>query len=113
MAQIEIAETSGRWLEVLRVSLRLGLTSFGGPIAHLGYYHQDVVHRRWLDEQTFVDLMPVAQSMLRGVNAAVVGLLLGALHHPVWTSAIGSSADFALATALASYCCSCGRRRHG
>ena len=41
----------------------------------------------------------LAQAALRGVNAAVVGLLLAALYHPVWTSAIGNAADFALAAA--------------
>jgi chromate transporter len=41
---------------------------------------------------------PVAQSALKGVNAAVVGLLLAALYHPVWTAGILSAADFALAT---------------
>ncbi|MEK6562245.1 MAG: chromate transporter, partial [Candidatus Binatota bacterium] len=41
----------GSWLEVLSVSTRLGLTSFGGPIAHLGYFHDEyVARRRWLDE---------------------------------------------------------------
>src|SRR3954451_1350208 len=43
--------------EVLAVCLRLGLTSFGGPIAHLGYFHDEfVVRRRWLDEKTYADL---------------------------------------------------------
>ncbi len=42
---------------------------------------------------------PAAQSAMRGVNAAVVGLLLAALYDPVWTSAIDSPADFALAVA--------------
>ena len=43
--------------------------------------------------------LPAAQSVLRGVNAAVVGLLLAALYNPVWTSGITSGADFALAAA--------------
>ena len=42
---------------------------------------------------------PTAQAALRGVNAAVVGLLLAALYHPVWTSGITSPYDFALAVA--------------
>jgi chromate transporter len=42
---------------------------------------------------------PAAQAVLRGVNAAVVGLLLAALYRPVWTAGIGDAADFALATA--------------
>src|SRR3954470_18948992 len=42
--------------------LRLGLTSFGGPIAHLGYFHDEfVVRRRWLDEKTYADLVALCQ----------------------------------------------------
>src|SRR4029078_5466286 len=48
--------------EVLAVFLRLGLTSFGGPIAHLGYFHDEfVVRRRWLDEKTYADLVALCQ----------------------------------------------------
>jgi len=57
------------WLEVFLVALRLGLTSFGGPIAHLGYFRDEyVVRRRWLDEKTYADLVaarPAVQRMLR------------------------------------------------
>ena len=45
-------------LEPFLVFLQLGLTSFGGPIAHLGYFRQEFVERRkWLSEQTFADLV--------------------------------------------------------
>jgi chromate transporter len=45
-------------LEPFVAFLRLGLTSFGGPVAHLGYFRQAFVERRrWLSEQTFVDLV--------------------------------------------------------
>ena len=43
--------------------------------------------------------VPAAQAALRGVNAAVVGILLGALHHPVWTSAVFGLTDFVIAAA--------------
>jgi chromate transporter len=148
----------GSALEVLGVATRLGLTSFGGPIAHLGYFHAEyVTRRRWLNEQTYADLValcqflpgpassqvgiavgmmragllgggmagaalalsavfapsfllvvgalplwdslrprPGFQATLRGINAAVVGLLLAALYHPVWTSAIHAPTDVAL-----------------
>ena len=44
--------------EVFGVFLRLGLTSFGGPVAHLGYFRQEfVVRRRWLDERAYADLV--------------------------------------------------------
>ncbi len=49
-------------LEVLGVFLKLGLTSFGGPIAHLGYFRAELVERRrWLTESNFVDLVALAQ----------------------------------------------------
>ncbi len=54
----------GSVVEVLRVALGLGLTSFGGPIAHLGYYRRTYVERRhWLDEATFADLVALCQSL--------------------------------------------------
>ena len=60
--QREVSDTRSSWLEVFRVCLRLGLTSFGGPIAHLGYYHAEyVMRRRWLDERTFADLVALCQ----------------------------------------------------
>ena len=48
--------------EIFRVALRLGLTSFGGPIAHLGYFRQEVVvRRRWLDDDDFAELVGLCQ----------------------------------------------------
>jgi chromate transporter len=48
----------GGWREVLAVFLRLGLTSFGGPVAHLGYFRAEFVERRrWLDEPAYADLV--------------------------------------------------------
>jgi chromate transporter len=149
------------FLEVLLVFLRLGVTSFGGPVAHLGYFRAEFVERRkWLDEAAYVDIVALCQFLpgpassqvhharhtacrfagdssrlvwvhdsfggrhdrfpgtewassatshmcpgytragvqvaLRGVNAAVVGLLLAALYTPVWTSAIFRPTDFGL-----------------
>src|SRR5262245_33245313 len=67
----------GSALEVLRVSTRLGLTSFGGPIAHLGYFHAEyVVRRRWLDEQTYADLVALCQ-FLPGPASSQVGIAVG------------------------------------
>ena len=49
-------------LAVFLVFLRLGLTSFGGPVAHLGYFHEEfVVRRRWLDERAYADLVALCQ----------------------------------------------------
>src|SRR6202034_2756465 len=66
-------------LEVLRVFLKLGLSSFGGPIAHIGYFREEfVVRRRWLDEQAFVDLVALCQ-FLPGPASSQVGFSIGLL----------------------------------
>ena len=63
--------------EVLLAFLRLGLTSFGGPIAHLGYFHDEFVgRRRWLDEKTYADLVALCQ-FLPGPASSQVGLAIG------------------------------------
>jgi chromate transporter len=65
--------------EVFRVFLKLGLTSFGGPIAHLGYYRDElVVRRRWIDEAGYADLVALAQ-FLPGPASSQVGFSLGLL----------------------------------
>src|ERR1700759_849565 len=52
----------GSALEVLLVFLRLGLTSFGGPVAHLGYFRADIVERRrWLEEASYADIVALCQ----------------------------------------------------
>jgi chromate transporter len=65
--------------EVFRVFLRLGLTSFGGPIAHLGYFRDEfVVRRKWLDETSYADLVALCQ-FLPGPASSQVGFCLGVL----------------------------------
>src|SRR4029434_630012 len=67
----------GSALGVLRVCTRLGLTSCGGPIAHLGYFHAEyVARRRWLDEQTYADLVALCQ-FLPGPASSQVGIAIG------------------------------------
>jgi chromate transporter len=52
----------GSPLEVLLAFLKLGVTCFGGPIAHIGYFREEfVVRRRWLDEQAYADLVGLCQ----------------------------------------------------
>ena len=52
----------GSCIEVFLVFLRLGLTSFGGPVAHLGYFRTEFVdRRRWLDDYTYSDLVALCQ----------------------------------------------------
>jgi chromate transporter len=70
-------EGRGSLLEVLWVSTRLGLTSFGGPIAHLGYFHEEYVKRRkWVDEQSYADLVALCQ-FLPGPASSQVGIAIG------------------------------------
>jgi chromate transporter len=64
-------------LEILWASTRLGLSSFGGPIAHLGYFHEEYVKRRkWVDEQSYADLVALCQS-LPGPTSSMVGSAIG------------------------------------
>ena len=66
-------------LRVFRVFLRLGLTSFGGPTAHLGYFHDEfVTRRRWLDEAAYADLVALCQFM-PGPASSQAGLAIGYL----------------------------------
>ena len=67
------------FFDIFRVFLKLGLTSFGGPIAHLGYFQNEfVVRRKWLDEQVFADLVALCQ-FLPGPASSQVGFALGLL----------------------------------
>lgn len=63
--------------EVLLVAARLGVTSFGGPIAHLGYFREEYVQKRkWIDEQTYGDLIGLCQ-FLPGPASSQVGISIG------------------------------------
>ena len=69
--------TMSAFLEVFTVALRLGLTSFGGPIAHLGYFRDEYVARRkWLDEKSYADLVALCQ-FLPGPASSQVGMAIG------------------------------------
>ena len=79
VATTELAQNQSRgsFFEVLRVSTRLGLTSFGGPIAHLGYFHEEYVQRRkWIDEQSYADLVALCQ-FLPGPASSQVSIAIG------------------------------------
>jgi len=77
---VSVGENKPKWkkiLELLAVSTRLGLTSFGGPVAHLGYFHNEYVRRRkWLDEQSYADLVALCQ-FLPGPASSQVGIGIG------------------------------------
>ena len=66
-------------MEIGLVSTRLGLTSFGGPTAHLGYFHEEYVRRReWMDEKNYADLVALAQ-FLPGPASSQVGIGIGVM----------------------------------
>ena len=59
------------------IFLRLGCTSFGGPIAHLGYFHQEfVIKRRWFTEQHYADMVALCQ-FLPGPASSQIGMMIG------------------------------------
>jgi chromate transporter len=69
----------GSALEVLRIFTRLGLTSFGGPVAHLGYFRAEFVERRkWLDEAHYLDIVALCQ-FLPGPASSQTGITVGIL----------------------------------
>jgi chromate transporter len=91
---------ASRAFEVLRVSLRLGLTSFGGPIAHLGYFRDEyVVRRKWLDEKTYADLVALCQ-FLPGPASSQVGIAIGQLRAGT-LGALAAWTGFTLPSAIA------------
>jgi chromate transporter len=66
-------------LEILAVFLKLGLTSFGGPVAHLGFFHDELVRRRrWLNEAAYADLVALCQ-FLPGPASSQIGFATGLL----------------------------------
>jgi len=74
---IKDRKRTGSAIEVLRAFAKLGVSCFGGPIAHIGYFRQEfVVRRRWLDEQAYADLVALCQ-FLPGPASSQVGFSLG------------------------------------
>jgi chromate transporter len=77
----------------------LGFTSFGGPIAHLGYFHAEfVVKRKWLDEHTYADLVALCQ-FLPGPASSQVGIAIGTSRSGLW-GGIAAWCGFTLPSAL-------------
>ncbi|VVE35574.1 putative chromate transport protein [Pandoraea eparura] len=86
-------------LEVLRAFLMLGLTSFGGPVAHIGYFRREFVERRrWLDDASFIDLVGLCQ-FLPGPASSQVGFSLG-LQRAGWLGGIAAWCGFTLPSVL-------------
>jgi chromate transporter len=87
-------------LEVLGVAGRLGIISFGGPIAHIGYFHQEyVVRRKWLDEQSYADLVALCQ-MIPGPASSQLGFAIGIQRAGV-LGGLAAWAGFTLPSAMA------------
>ncbi len=72
-----VAKRAGSPIEVLFIFLKLGLSCFGGPIAHIGYFRDEfVTRRRWLDERAYADLVALCQ-FLPGPASSQVGFSIG------------------------------------
>jgi chromate transporter len=86
--------------EVFFAFLKLGLTSFGGPVAHLGYFrHEFVERRKWLDERTYADLVALCQ-FLPGPASSQVGMAIGLLRGG-YLGALAAWTAFTLPSAVA------------
>lgn len=96
----KITKTGRSPWAVFLIFLRLGLTSFGGPIAHLGYFRDEfVVRRQWLSERSYADLVALCQ-FLPGPASSQVGIALG-LSRSGYTGALAAWLGFTLPSASA------------
>src|SRR5437773_10638651 len=94
------AKGAGSPFEVLLIYLKLGLSCFGGPIAHIGYFRDEyVVRRRWLDESTYADLVALCQ-FLPGPASSQVGIGVGIIRAGL-PGALAAWLGFTLPSALA------------
>lgn len=92
--------------------LKLGLTSFGGPVAHLGFFRNEFVgRRRWLDDRSYADLVALCQ-FLPGPTSSQVGMALG-LQRAGWLGALMAWVGFTLPSALALILFAYGISRYG
>src|SRR5699024_8843764 len=85
--------------EVIRSFGLLGVTAFGGPTAHLGYFREEfVARRRWLSERSYTDIVAVAQ-FLPGPASSQVGMALG-YHRAGWPGMLAAWVMFTAPSAL-------------
>jgi chromate transporter len=102
------APPAGSVGEVFRAFLKLGLTSFGGPIAHLGYFRDElVVRRKWIDEAGYVDLVALCQ-FLPGPASSQVGFSLGILRGGGLLGGLAAWLGFTMPSALLLLACALG-----
>ncbi|HXP24844.1 MAG TPA: chromate transporter, partial [Steroidobacteraceae bacterium] len=93
---------NGSPAEVLQASLQLGLTSFGGPIAHLGYFNREYVQkRRWLSAEEYAALVSLCQ-LLPGPTSSQVGFLIGLRRAGIF-GALAAWVGFTLPSAVLMY----------
>src|SRR5262245_20750955 len=103
---------SGSALEVLSVATRLGLTSFGGPVAHLGYFREEYVRRRrWITEDAYADIVALCQ-LLPGPTSSQVGVAIGILRAGL-PGAIAAWLGFTLPSAILLVAFAFGLQRLG
>ena len=96
--------------DVLWAFLKLGLTSFGGPVAHIGYFRSAFVTRRhWLDERSYSDLVALCQ-FLPGPSSSQVGIAIG-MRRAGWLGALAAWVGFTLPSALALVLFAVGQAR--
>jgi chromate transporter len=88
--------------DVFRAALKLGCTSFGGPVAHIGYFERAYVNeRRWLSHAEYSSLVGMCQ-LLPGPTSSQLGFLIG-YHRAGWSGALAAWAGFTLPSALLMY----------
>lgn len=93
---------------IFRIFLRLGLSSFGGPIAHLAYFRAEFVERRrWLDDAAYAELVALCQ-FLPGPASSQVGFALGILRGNGLRGGLAAWLGFTLPSALALFACALG-----
>lgn len=86
-------------IELFIVSFKLGCTSFGGPVAHLGYFHEAYVQqKKWLDEKSYADLVALSQ-FLPGPASSQVGIGIGIIRAG-WMGGIVSFIGFTMPSAI-------------
>ncbi|MCK9503175.1 MAG: chromate efflux transporter [Porticoccaceae bacterium] len=96
---VHAVENSSAWT-VFLIFLKLGLTSFGGPVAHLGYFRDEfVLRRKWLTERSYGDLVALCQ-FLPGPASSQVGIALG-LSRSGYAGALAAWIGFTLPSAIA------------
>lgn len=83
----------GTPVETLGAFTKMGVTCFGGPVAHLGYFHEEfVARRRWLDDRAYADIVALCQ-FLPGPASSQVGLAIG-MHRAGWWGALAAWIGF-------------------